>query len=99
MTKWDDIPAALKMTGGALVGVMAMMAYLTTYQSDAEAQQYQQQSQQQIALFRVQDLENQIAQYRYQLLSSELTPQQREWIQTEIQRLERDIACIRNGTC
>jgi len=87
------------MSATAVVAVMGILGYLTTYQSDAEAQNYQQAHNQQLALIRVQEIETQTAQYRYQLLSNQLTPEQRDWIITEIRRLEALIACIRAGTC
>ena len=99
MIKWADIPTAAKMSATAVVAVMGILGYLTTYQSDAEAQNYQQAHNQQLALIRVQEIETQTAQYRYQLLSNQLTPEQRNWIVTEIRRLEALIACIRAGTC
>jgi len=99
MLKWDDIPAAIKLTSGAVAGVLMFLAYMTTYQTDVEAQTYQQQDAQQTALFRIQLIENQIAQYRYQLLSGGLTPDQRQWILAEITRLEGEIGCIRSGQC
>ena len=99
MIFWKDIPDAVKLTGAVLIAWGGLTAYLTSYQTDAEAQAYQSQNAEQIALFRVQQIEAMIAQYRYQLLSTELTPAQREWILTEIRRLEGEINCIRNGTC
>ena len=99
MIKWADIPTAAKMSATAVVAVMGILGYLTTYQSDVEAQAYQQAHNQQLALIRVQEIETQIRQYQYQLLSSQLTPAQRDWIINEIRRLEALIACIRVGTC
>ena len=95
--RWSDIPTSAKMTAAVVTGVIAVMGYLSTYQTDAEAQAYQQQHQTEIARFRVQQLEQQIAQYRYQLLSADLTPQQREWITAEIERLEALKRCINSG--
>lgn len=97
--KLSDIPAAWKVGSGGVVVVLAIMAYLSTYETKAEAQQYQVQHGQQLNLFRVQQIETQIAQYRYQLLSAQLTPAQRQWIESEIARLQAQIACIRAGQC
>jgi len=99
LIKWADIPAAAKMTVATVMAVMGILGYLTTYQTDVEAQAYQQAHNQQLALIRVQEIETQTAQYRYQLLSNQLTLEQRNWIITEIRRLEALIACIRAGTC
>jgi len=99
MIKWGDIPAAAKMSAAAVVGVMGILGYLTTYQTDAEAMQYQKQHGQQLVLVRIQNIENQISQYRYQLLSTKLSAEQRQWINDEIDKLNEVIKCIRNGTC
>lgn len=99
MITWNDVPASAKMSAVVLSGLLGLMGYLTTYQTDAEAQAYQQQNAEQTAMFRIQLIENQLSQYRYQLLSSELSQQQREWILTEIRRLENEIECIRRGQC
>ena len=99
MIRWDDIPAAVKLTGAVLVAWGGLTAWLTTYQTDAEAQQYQQQTNGQLVLFRVQQIEALIAQYRYKLLSENLSPEQRQWIAAEIARLEDTIRCVRAQTC
>ncbi len=99
MMTWNDIPASAKMTAVTVSCVLGMMGYLTTYQTDAEAQAYQAQASEQTALFRIQLIENQISLYRYQLLSNSLTPEQREWILAEIRKLETEINCIRAGQC
>lgn len=36
--KWESIPVALRWTVSAVVVIMAVVGYLSTYQSDAEAQ-------------------------------------------------------------
>lgn len=97
--KWDDIPVSAKMTAAVVAGVLSVMGYLSTYQTDAEAQQYQQQHNSQLINVRVQQIEQLISQYRYQLLSANLTPAQREWLLQEIARLEGEKKCIRAGTC
>lgn len=97
--KWSDIPVAAKMAVAAVGACMSVVVYLTTFQTDAEAQQYQQQHQSELVRFRVQQIENQISQYRYQLLSSQLNPAQREWILQEISKLQKLIDCIRAGRC
>jgi len=97
--KWADIPLAAKMAVTSVAVIVGIMGYLTTYQTDAEAQQYQKQHGEQLSLSRVQQLEVIIEQYRYQLLSADLSAAQREWIVDEINRLNKQIACIRAGTC
>jgi hypothetical protein len=92
MIFWKDIPVAVKLGIGGVMTCMALVGYLSTYQTDVEAQNYQQYNNKQVALFRVQQAEEQI-------LSGDLTAAQREWILAEIHRLEVQIACIRNGTC
>ena len=97
--KWSDIPDTAKLSAVVVSGVLAIMGYLTTYQSDAEAQQYQVQHHSELVAVRIQNLEATIAGYRYQLLSTELTPAQREWIVQEIKKLDDLLACIRAGQC
>lgn len=96
---WTRIPDLVKFSSVVIGACLGMMGYLTTYQSDAEAQTYQVQHGQQLANVRVDQIEQTIAAYRYKLLTENLTPQQREWIQKEIQRLEDKKKCIRDGTC
>ena len=88
-----------KIGSSGLAVTLGLMAYLTTYQTDIEAQAYQSENAQQMVLFRVQQIEAMLAQYRYQLLSGDLTPEQREWINAEIARLNAEIVCIRAGSC
>lgn len=98
--KWADVSMGWKLGSGGMVVVLSAMGYLSsTFYTRVEAQQYQQYNNQQIALFRVQQVEAQIEAYRFQLLSAQLTPEQREWITAEIARLQTVIACIRAGTC
>ena len=97
--KWNDIPDAMKMTAAAVVVITGFIGYLTTFQTDVEAQQYQQSHQQELSRFRIQQIEQRISELRYQLLSSNLNPNQQRWINDEIRRLEAQIQCIRNGKC
>lgn len=77
---------------------LAAFAY-SYFQTDAEAQAYQQKHQSELINFRVQQVEQRIADYRYRLLSTKLTPEQREWIYAELRRLEEQKKCIREGKC
>ena len=97
--KWSDIPDAAKISVGVVVGVVAVMGYLTTYQTDLEADDYRNQHQSELVNIRVQQIEQNISGYRYQLLSTQLTPAQREWILLEIRRLEDLLNCIRERNC
>lgn len=97
--KWSDIPASAKLAALIVTYIMLMLGYLATYQTDAEAQAYQQQHQSELINFRVQQVEQRIQDYRYQLLSSRLSPEQREWIYAELKRLEEQKKCIREGAC
>jgi len=97
--KWSDIPASAKLAALIVTYIMVMLGYLATYQTDAEAQAYQQKHQSELINFRVQQVEQRIQDYRYQLLSSKLSAEQREWIQAELKRLEEQKKCIRAGTC
>ena len=97
--KWDDIPTAAKMPTSIVIVIMSLLAYMSTYQTKAEAQSYQNENAQQLVLFRVQQIETVIAGYRYRLLSEKLSDEQREWLKDEIDRLEREIKCIQEGKC
>ena len=97
--KWDDIPVAAKMTAGAVAAVLSSLAYLSSYQTDAEAQAWQQQHESQLINVRVQQIEQLISQYRYQLLSGTLSPAQREWLLQEIARLEAQKKCVIERKC
>jgi hypothetical protein len=97
--KWADIPDSVKLAATLVGGIMFMLGYLTTYQTDAEAQAYQDANAYAISQFRVQEIETQIAAYRFQLLSADLTPEERAWILQEIERLTAKITCIQQGQC
>jgi len=99
MIKWSDIPTAAKLSSVVVVGVFSMMGYLTTYQSDAEAQQYQEQHQSELKSIRVQQIEETISNYRLQLLGKGLTEAQRDWIAQEIIKLTNLVKCIRDMKC
>lgn len=99
MITWGDIPVSAKMAGGIVAAVFAVLAYLSSYQTDAEAQAYQQQHESQLINVRVQQIEQLISQYRYQLLSSNLSPAQREWLLQEIARLEAQKRCVIERKC
>lgn len=96
---WKDIPLALKMTAASVIAIVAIMGYLSTYQTDAEASEYQQKHQSELVAIRIDQLEERISQYRFQLLSGNLTPDQRRWIEDQIKKLEEQIKCIRKGEC
>lgn len=97
--KWSDIPDSIKLSMTIIACVFGVVGYLTTFQTDAEAQAYQQQHAQELSRVRIQMIEQRIQEYRYQLLSSKLSPEQRAWIYKELERLEKQIECIRAGTC
>jgi hypothetical protein len=97
--KWGEIPASLRMTSVSVVAIMAVVAYLTTFQTDAEAADKWQQHGQQLTNVRVQSIDQQISGYRYQLLTQGLSAAQRKWLNDEIAKLEKLKSCIRKGEC
>ncbi len=97
--KWTDIPLSAKMTAASVVVIMSAIAYLSTYQTDVEAQQYRQYHQGELVRFREQQVQEQIDQYRFQLLSGGLSAEQRAWIEAKIRELESFKACIRRREC
>jgi len=98
--KWSDIPVAAKMATASVVVIFSVLAFLfTTFQTDAEAAQYQQQNTQEISRFRVQNLEAQIEELRYKIKFTKPPPDEAEWMREQIERLEKKIECIRAGEC
>ena len=96
----SDSMQALSKTLLALAAIFGVSFGAVNYfQTDAEAQAYQQQHQSELVRFRIQQLEQQISQIRYQLLSSKLAPEQREWLIQELKRLEDMKKCILAGQC
>lgn len=112
--KWQELPGMGQMmasviTSLVVIGGAAIAAY-SHFQTDDEAlsahteirtefSEYRKAHASELNKFRIQQIEQQIANYRYQLLSNELDDRQREWIRQEIERLEQQKACIRNGRC
>ena len=97
--KWGDIPVAAKMATASVVAIMAIISYLTTFQTDAEAMEYQQRHGKELQQVRIQQIQARIDDYEYRLLSGNLTPEQREWIKRKIASLEETKSCIRKGEC
>lgn len=97
--KLSDIPAAWKFGTGGLAVVLAIMTYNSTFYTKAEAAEYIQAHNEQLAKIRVQELEALVAGYRYRLLSDKLSPEQRQWLEDEIKRLNDLIDCIRKDKC
>jgi len=99
MIKLADIPSAWKFGTGGLAVVLAVMAYLTTYETKAAAQQYQLQHASELVRARVSEIERVIADKNYRLLSEKLSAEQRAFLEAEVARLEAEKTCIIDRKC
>ena len=99
MITWNDIPASAKLSAGVVVAVFSLMGYLTTYQTDVEAQTYQLQHESELVRNRVSEIERDISSLRYRLLSEKLSDEQRQFLDGEVQRLEAEKQCIIERKC
>jgi peptidoglycan hydrolase CwlO-like protein len=96
--KFSDIPTSIKMTVASVAVIMTAVTFLyTTFQTDAEAAQYQEQNTQEIVRFRVQDLEKQIRELEYKLEFTSPPPKEKAWMQKNIDKLKEDIDKIEAG--
>jgi len=99
MIKLADIPVAWKMGTGGLAVVLAVMAYLTTYETRADAQAYQLGHASELVRARVSEIERVIADKNYRLLSERLSEEQRAFLEKEVARLEAEKQCIIDRKC
>ena len=97
--KWADIPSALKLTAGAVTGVLTMVAYLSLYQTDAEAMELEQRVVKKMDDTRIEVNEQKIKDYEFKLLAPGLTAEQIDWIDRQIRTLEKKNECIREKKC
>jgi uncharacterized coiled-coil DUF342 family protein len=98
--KWSDIPAAAKMATASVVVIFSMLTFLfTTFQTDVEAAQYQQQNTQEISRFRIQNLETEIEELRFKIRFTKPPPEEEKWMRDQIERLEKKIECVKAGEC
>jgi hypothetical protein len=96
---WSLIPDSLKMTAAAVVGIFAIVSYLTMFQTDAEAMETEKRIYQKLDKTRIEVNEQKIKDYEFKLLEPDLTEQQKEWIDRQIKSLNKKIDCIRDGKC
>lgn len=87
------------MTSAAVVGIFAIVSYLTMFQTDAEAMETEKRIYQKLDKTRIEVNEQKIKDYEFKLLEPDLTKEQREWIDRQIKSLNKKIDCIRDGKC
>jgi peptidoglycan hydrolase CwlO-like protein len=96
--KFSDIPTSIKMTVASVAVIMTAVTFLyTTFQTDAEAAQYQEQNTQEIVRFRVQDLEKQIRELEYKMEFTSPPVKEKLWMQKNIEKLKGEIEKIQEG--
>lgn len=112
--KWEAVPVAIKWTVSAVTVILAVVGYLSTYQSDAEAQQAHDDLKQEVVKTkitleeaykndRIDRHEREI--FRWEEVIAEkdadgtLTEVQHLKYQRRIDKLNATIKCIREETC
>ena len=99
---WTDLNDRTRKLSTFIASVLVIVGAASTLWSqvytEAEAQAYQQQHQEQLARIRVDDQEARLWELE-QKLDDEKDPQKRERIKREIKRVEDKIKCIREGKC
>lgn len=96
--KWADIPVAAKMATASVVVIMSVLGYLTTFQTDAEAAEMERRVSKQLDQIRIDDLEAQISLYEFQKLSDDLSPAKVEWLDRQIEKLEKNKAKLEEAS-
>lgn len=87
--KWADIPMAAKMTTAAVVTIMSVVGYLSTFQTEAEAAEMEQRISKELKNIRIDEIENQIDLYEFQKLNEDLSQAKVEWLDKQIDKLEK----------
>ena len=96
--KFSDIPASFKMTVASVAVIMATLGFLfTTFQTDAEAMEYQQQNTQEIVRFRIQSLEKEIREYEEKIQWTNPPADQKLYLEKKVKELKAQIELIREG--
>ena len=96
---WDTIPSAIKMTSAAVIGIFAIVSYLTLFQTDAEAAEVEKRIYKKLDLTRIEVNDQKIKDYEFKLLDPDLTKQEKEWIDRQIINLKEKNDCIRKEEC
>ncbi len=97
---WKEIPDTVKLAGVTLTCLGAVLGFAYGEFQTIEAAEFQQQTQAiELRAWRLQEIERQIKAMEFQLLSTELSDSQREFLRKEIERLEEEKKCIREGKC
>jgi hypothetical protein len=88
------------MTVASVMVIMSALGFLfATFQTDAEAAQYQKQNTQEIARFRIQNLDAKITDYKYKIRFANPPEEEVIWMKEQIKELEKLKVCVRKGEC
>lgn len=96
---WEAIPSVIKMASSVVIGIFAIVSYLTLFQTDAEAMETEKRIYKKLDKTRIEVNEQKIKDYEFKLLEPDLTDQQKEWIDRQIESLKEKNACIRKEEC
>lgn len=96
---WSAMPDFLKTVAGAVIGVFAIVSYLTLFQTDAEAMEAENRIYKKMDDTRIEVNDQKIKDYEFQLLAPNLTPKQKDWIDRQIKSLKEKNDCIRKKEC
>ena len=96
---WNAIPGVIKMTSSVVIGIFAIVSYLTLFQTDAEAMEQENRIYKKLDQTRIEVNEQKIKDYEFKLLDPNLTEQQKDWIDRQIESLKEKNACIRKKEC
>ena len=99
MNFWNAVPDTMKMTAAAVMGVLAIVSYLTLFQTDAEAMETEKRIYQKLDLTRIEVNDQKIKDYEFKLLDQNLTNEQKDWIDRQIKSLKEKNDCIRKKEC
>lgn len=96
---WGAIPTVIKMTSSVVIGVFAIVSYLTLFQTDAEAMEAEKRIYEKLDLTRIEVNEQKIKDYEFKLLEPDLTEKQEDWIDRQVESLKEKNTCIRKKEC
>ena len=96
--KFSDIPASFKLQMVSVAVIMSTLTFLfTTFQTDAEAAQYQQQNTREVQRFRIQSLEKDIREYEEKIQWTKPPTDQKIYMEKKVEELKAQIKLIREG--
>lgn len=96
---WNAMPTAAKLSSAAIIGIFAVISYLTSFQTDAEAAEMEKAITKKLDDTRIEQNDLKIQDYEFKLLEPGLTEEQKQWIDRQIKKLEAKNTCIRKKEC